>query len=110
MFSRVGNRLLAAAASASLLASMSTGLAAQEGARKVKTSVTPVYPELAKRINLSGTVNIEVTITPSGTVKAAKVIGGSPVLVQSALEAVKRWKYEPGPVETTQVVTFNFHP
>jgi len=42
----------------------------EEGKRKVKTKVAPVYPELAKRMSVSGKVKIEVIITPDGRVKA----------------------------------------
>lgn len=83
---------------------------AQDEGRKVKSRVTPTYPELAKKMSVSGTVKIEVTIAPSGAVKSTRVIGGHPLLVDAAVDAVKRWKYEAGPDETTQVVEFKFNP
>jgi TonB family protein len=83
---------------------------AQEDGRKVKSRVTPVYPELAKKMSVSGTVKVEVTIAPSGAVKSTRVIGGHPLLVDAAVDAVKRWKYEAGADETTQVVEFKFTP
>jgi TonB family protein len=43
-------------------------------------------------------------------VKEAKVIGGHPVLANAALEAAKRWRFEPAPAETTGVVEFKFEP
>jgi TonB family protein len=76
--------------------------------RKAKSKVAPSYPELAKRMNVSGTVKIEVTITPAGTVKSAKAVGGHPLLIDSAMEAVKKWKFEAAAEETTQVVAFDF--
>ena len=81
---------------------------AQADGRKVKSKVTPVYPELAKRMNVSGAVKIQVTITPAGLIKSTKVVGGHPLLVESALEALKKWRFEPGGDETTQLVVFNF--
>lgn len=83
---------------------------AQDEARKVKSRVTPIYPELAKKMNVAGTVKVEVTIAANGAVKSTHVIGGHPLLVDAAVDAVKRWKYEPGPDETTQVVEFKFNP
>lgn len=83
---------------------------AQDEGRKVKSRVTPTYPELAKKMNVSGTVKVEVTIAANGTVKSTRVIGGHPLLVDAAVDAVKRWKYETGPDETTQVVEFKFTP
>lgn len=83
---------------------------AQEDGRKVKSRVTPTYPELAKKMSVSGTVKVEVTIAPSGAVTGTRVIGGHPLLVDASVEAVKRWKYEAGPGESTQVVEFKFSP
>ena len=77
--------------------------------RKVVKQVTPVYSEIARRANLSGTVKVEVTIAPNGAVKSAKLVGGHPLLADSALEAVKGWKYEPAATESTTIVVFNFN-
>ena len=85
-----------------------TGLT-DEGKRKVKTRVSPVYPELAKRMNVTGKVKIEVVITPEGHVKSTRVVGGHPLLVQACQDAVKEWKFIPGGEETTQIVEFEFH-
>jgi len=82
--------------------------AQEEGQRKATTRVTPSYPELAKRMNVSGTVRLEVTITPEGKVKSVKPIGGHPVLVEAADEAVKKWKFEPANSATTEVVSVQF--
>jgi len=79
-----------------------------EGKRKVKSRVTPSYPELAKRMNVSGKVKIEVVITPDGHVKSTRIIGGHPLLVQACQDAVKEWKFMPAPEETTQIVEFEF--
>jgi len=78
--------------------------------RKVKTSIQPAYPELAKKNNIQGTTRLQVTIAPDGSVKDVKVLGGSPVLAQAATEAVKKWKYEPAPTETSTVLSFDFKP
>jgi len=81
---------------------------AQEEGRKVKTRVNPTYPDLAKRMKVSGTVKVMVTIEPNGTVKTAKPVGGHPLLVEPAVEAAKKWKYEPASAESTEVVEFHF--
>ena len=85
-------------------------LHAQEPERKVKLRVQPEYPELAKRNNIRGTARIQLLVTPDGKVKDAKVIGGSPVLAQAAVDACKKWKYEPGTGESTLIVSFEFNP
>jgi TonB family protein len=82
---------------------------AAEG-RKVRSRVNPIYPELAKRINASGTVRVEVQIAPSGDVKSVKPLGGHPLFIPAAEDAVRKWKYDPAPETTTEVVEFRFAP
>ena len=82
----------------------------EEIVRRVKTKVAPVYPELARKMNITGTVKVEVVVAPNGTVKDARVVGGHPVLANSALDAVKKWRFEPAPVESTGVIDFKFEP
>jgi TonB family protein len=79
-----------------------------DGKRKVKTRVAPSYPELAKRMSVTGKVKIEVIIAPDGHVKSTKAIGGHPLLVQACQDAVKEWKFLPAPEESTQIVEFEF--
>ena len=84
---------------------------AQEAAqRKPKVKVTPTYPELARRMHVAGSVKMQVVIAPSGAVKTATAIGGHPLLIDAAMDAIKRWKYEPSSQETTTVVEFRFNP
>jgi len=81
-----------------------------EGKRKAKSRVNPQYSDLARRMGLSGRVRIEIVIAPDGHVKSTRAVGGHPVLVQACVDALKDWKYEPGPEETTQIVEFEFKP
>lgn len=78
--------------------------------RRAKTRVQPVYPELARKMNITGTVKVQVVVATNGTVKDAKVLGGHPVLAGAALEAIKKWRFEPAAVESTGVVDFKFEP
>ncbi|HVS90292.1 MAG TPA: energy transducer TonB [Candidatus Acidoferrum sp.] len=80
-----------------------------EGKRKVKTRISPIYPELAKRMSVTGKVKIEVVITPDGRVKSTRVVGGHPLLVQACQDAVKEWKFTAANEESTQLVEFEFH-
>ena len=79
-----------------------------EAPRKVKSQVQPIVPDIARVMNLTGRVRLEIEIGENGTVKATKALGGHPVLIRSAEEAVRKWRYEPGP-PTKTVVEFNFH-
>ena len=76
--------------------------------RKVKTKVVPEYPELARQMNVTGKVKIETTIAADGHVISTKVVGGSPLLVNAAMDAIKKWKFETGPKDTTEVIEFTF--
>ena len=84
--------------------------AQDEISRKVKSRSNPVYPEIARRMSISGTVKVEVVVSPNGAVKSSKIVGGHPVLATAALDAVKKWKFEPASEETTGVVEFKFQP
>jgi TonB family protein len=95
-----------------LMALMFTAASAQTGVptsdRKVTNRVTAVYPELAKKMHIHGAVKVEAIVRPNGTVKSTRVLGGNPVLVDSAQDAVSRWKFEPAQGETTEVVQLVF--
>lgn len=82
----------------------------EELTRKVKSKVQPQYPELARRMNITGVVKVLITVTPTGSVKDAKLVGGHPVLANAALEAVKKWHFESAPQESTGIVEFRFDP
>jgi TonB family protein len=75
--------------------------------RKIKQQVQPVYPELAKTNHITGAVKLEVVITPQGSVRTVKVLGGNPVLADAAERAVKNWKFENG-AEETRTITVDF--
>jgi TonB family protein len=83
-------------------------ISADASKRKVRSKVAPDYPALAKQMNVTGKVKIETTIAADGHVLNTKVIGGSPLLVNAALDAVKKWRFEPAPKDTTEVIEFEF--
>jgi TonB family protein len=80
----------------------------EELTRKVKTKVQPVYPDLARRMNISGTVKVAVVVAPNGSVKSTRLVGGHPLLVNAAMDALKRWRFEPAADETTGIVEVKF--
>ncbi len=83
---------------------------AQESGRKAKIRVPPVYPELARRMNITGVVKVRVTVAANGTVKDATLVGGHPVLAGAALDAAKKWHFESRPEESIEIVEFRFDP
>ena len=78
--------------------------------RKVKNKVSPVYPEIARRMNITGTVKVMVIVAPNGTLKSSKAVGGHPVLVNAAMDAIKKWKFESAIEESSGIVEFKFQP
>ncbi len=101
--------LLGLIAIATGLGALRPDVSAQAAAeRKVKSQVKPNYPPLARQMNVTGAVKVEVVIAPDGKVKSTRVIGGHPVLIDAVVEAVKQWKFEPATRETTQIVQFKF--
>ncbi|MGB7462927.1 MAG: TonB family protein [Candidatus Acidiferrum sp.] len=57
--------------------------------------VQPVYPPLARQTRISGTVKLHAIIGKNGAVEQLQVVSGHPLLVQSALDAVRQWRYQP---------------
>jgi periplasmic protein TonB len=76
--------------------------------RKVRSRTMPDYPAIAKQLKITGKVKLQATISADGHVVSTHVVGGSPVLVSACADALKKWRYEPGPKETSEVVEFDF--
>jgi protein TonB len=73
----------------------------------------PVYPLLAKSARVQGTIKLQAIIAVNGTIKNLKLISGPPLLVNAAMEAVRRWQYKPtllngSPVEVITEIDVNF--
>jgi TonB family protein len=100
-----------ALAALALLMLAPCGLLAQEHSenpRAIVTRVTPQYPSLARSMNIQGRVKADVLVAPNGTVKSVEVKGGPPLLVQSAQNALRQWKWEPAPHETHEMIELKF--
>jgi len=81
---------------------------AQDSTRKIKKSVDPETPELARRLNIKGVARVQLKIAPGGSVTDVKELGGNPVLLDALVKAVKKWKFEPADRETLQEVKYDF--
>jgi periplasmic protein TonB len=57
--------------------------------------VDPIYPALAKQVHKEGRVELHARIATDGSVQSLEVVGGDPMFFQSALEAVRQWRYRP---------------
>lgn len=76
--------------------------------RAVASRVAPAYPELARKMHIRGTVKVEAIVRANGLVRATRILGGNPVLIEAASDAVKKWKFEPASAETIEVVQLTF--
>ncbi|HEX2522574.1 MAG TPA: energy transducer TonB, partial [Terriglobia bacterium] len=79
------------------------------------TKVQPIYPELAKRMKVTGTVRIAIVVDTTGKVISAKAVDGATVLRGSAELAVKQWRFKPAtmngaPVTGSGTVSVVFNP
>ncbi len=75
--------------------------------------VQPNYPPLAKQARISGSVVLQAVIGKDGSIQNLRAVSGHPMLIQSAIDAVRQWKYKPyflngEPVEVDTMVTVNF--
>lgn len=76
--------------------------------RPVKSKVPPVYPELAKRMKITGTVKVEATVDADGKVTAVKTLSGTTALQSAAEDAVRKWKFASGDGTDTVAVDVTF--
>ena len=75
--------------------------------------VQPKYPPLARQTHTQGQVRIDAVLDEQGNVIEMKVVSGPPLLYQAAIDALKKWKYEPTylndrPIAVRMIVTINF--
>ncbi|MGC1461597.1 MAG: energy transducer TonB [Terracidiphilus sp.] len=104
----VGLRILQGAALALILAIALPVRAADE--RAVKSRVSPVYPEIAKRMKIGGAVKLEATVDAQGKVTEVKTITGNRMLAAAAEDAVRQWKFVAGSTDANVSVEVNFAP
>lgn len=78
-------------------------------ARAVKTRIAPVYPEIAKRMKITGSVVLQAVVDAQGKVKDVKEISGNHTLAIAAEEAVRQWKFAPGDGDTSESVEVTFN-
>jgi TonB family protein len=57
--------------------------------------VAPEYPPIAKTAHISGTVLLHAVIGKDGTVEDLQYVSGPPLLMKSAMDAVRQWQYKP---------------
>jgi len=80
-----------------------------KSSRQILRKTAPAYPEVARRINLGGTVRVIAIVAADGNVKSVEPKGGSPILLKAAEDAVAKWKFATGS-ESQELIEVHFAP
>lgn len=78
--------------------------------RKLVRKIEPVYPQDLKRRSIGGVVKLDLKIAAGGNVERVEIIGGNPILADSAAQAVKKWQYAPAGASSSMVLNVEFNP
>ena len=78
--------------------------------RKLVRKVDPVYPQDLKRRSIGGTVKLDLKISANGNVEKIAIMGGNPILADSAAQAVKQWQYAPASASSSLLLNVEFNP
>jgi protein TonB len=84
-----------------------------EAMKAAKERSEPEYPAMAKQLHLEGAVQLEAHIAENGTVEEVKPLTGNAVLMNSAVAAIKKWRFTPfvadgKPVKAVADLSFRF--
>lgn len=110
MFRSRSHKSLLGALFFSMLLAYSMTSQAQDSARKVVKKVPVAYPSILKTKGIGGVVRLKVFVKPDGTVRDSEVLGGNPILAESAQKSVSQWKFSPATSETSVEISVVFDP
>ncbi len=78
--------------------------------RKLIHKIEPAYPQDLKRRSIGGVVKLDLKISANGNVEKIAIVGGNPILADSAAQAVKKWQYAPAPTASSMLLNVEFDP
>lgn len=107
--SRSRKSLLGALLLAGLLPWAATAQA-QDSGRKIVKKIPVAYPSILKSKGIGGVVRLKVFVKPDGSVRDTEVLGGNPILAESAQKSVMQWKFSPASSETPIELSVTFDP
>lgn len=107
------NRFIAMAMSLmfATLAGAEVRISMSEAMKAATAKTQPAYSPLARQMKVAGKVEVEATVDTSGNVESVKAVSGNPLLTQSAVVAVEKWKFTPFTSDgkaVKAIVTLNF--
>lgn len=97
--SAIGNPLVSVEAAAARVETRFRNIPPDMVRTRVTRAVLPRYPEFAKQAHITGTVEIGLGVSPRGDVASARVLTGHPALITPALEAIRKWRFQPNLVQ-----------
>jgi TonB family protein len=95
-------------ASAEGVKALFIGVPSSDAERKLITRIEPDYPETLKRLKIGGTVRLRVSVSAKGNVEDVELLGGNPILGESAAAAVRQWVYAAGRSRTSTEISISF--
>lgn len=99
---------VSSAASAEGVKTLAIGVPVRSAQRKLIARIEPDYPETLQRLNIGGTVRLRVSISAKGNVEDVALLGGNPILGESAAAAVRKWVYTASSSRTVTEVSVSF--
>ncbi len=78
--------------------------------RQLSSRVEPEYPDTLRQHHIGGTVRLRVAISANGSVEKVELLGGNPILAETAIVAVRQWQYTAGHSRTVKEVSIVFDP
>ena len=82
----------------------------QDAGRKILKKAPVSYPSILKSKGIGGVVRLKVFVKPDGSVRDAEVLGGNPILAESAQKSVMQWKFSSASSETAVELSVTFDP
>jgi TonB family protein len=81
----------------------------EHSSRKVIRMRQPDYPAVLKSKGIGGLVRVNAKVLADGTVASIQIVGGNPILAESVVKSVMKWKYAPAASASNETVTFDFN-
>jgi periplasmic protein TonB len=106
---------MAVSLAAGVVANADVRVSSADGMKAATNKPSPAYSPIARQMKIAGHVEVEAVVGTDGNVEAVKAVTGNPILTQSAIQAVQKWKFTPFTANgeaTKAVVTlaFDFKP
>jgi len=93
-----------------LTVSIASAQKAEKINRRIIDRVRPAYPQVLKVNHIGGVVRLNATVLANGKVTKVQILGGNPILADSAAQAVMQWRFAPGTSQTEEEVIVDFDP